>query len=293
MADREAGMPGGARLGLARPDQMGSSDLYYWLLTTSAPRFLAVLAGVYLGVNLLFALAYLACGDGIANARHGSLADAFFFSVQTMATIGYGQMVPEGLVPNLLVTVEAGIGLLGLAMASGLMFARFTRPTAGVRFSRRVVVRLYEGVPTLMFRLGNHRHDRIHEARIHVVLLRDEVSAEGETYRRLRDLVLERSFTPVFSLTWTVIHRIDETSPLHGMDREELAARHAELNVVFAGHHEGFYQEVHTRTSYAADDFVWNARLADIFVTDAAGNRSLDLTRFDEIEPLAPSAGAV
>ena len=115
-------------------------DLYHWLLTTSRSRFAILLIGGYLGLNVLFALAYLACGSGIENARPGSFGDAFFFSVQTMATIGYGRMVPVSVAANLLVTAEAGIGLFGIAVAAGLMFARFTRASAGVRFSRSMVV---------------------------------------------------------------------------------------------------------------------------------------------------------
>ena len=265
-------------------------DLYHWLITTTPLRFALGVVGTYFGLNALFALAYLACGNAIVNARPGSFVDAFFFSVQTMATIGYGLMSPTGIAANLLVTLEAGLGLFGIAVASGLMFARFTRPTAGVRFSNKLVVTRFEGKPTLMLRLANQRSDRIHEARIHVTLLRDETTAEGHQLRRLHDLKLERSSTPMFALSWTVRHAIGPSSPLYGKTPEELAASDAQLLVVFAGHHSGFYQEVHARTAYDSSAIVWNGRFADIFSELPDGRTAMDFSRFDEVVPPTPVA---
>lgn len=265
-------------------------DLYHWLITTTPLRFAIGIVCTYLGLNALFALAYLACGNAIANAQPGSFVDAFFFSVQTMATIGYGQMAPLGIAANLLVTFEAGIGLFGIAVASGLMFARFTRPSAGVRFSAKLVVTSFEGKPTLMLRLANQRSDRIHEARIHVTLLRDEVTSEGHQLRRLHDLHLDRASTPMFALSWTVRHTIGPNSPLHGKTPEELAASDTQLLVVFAGHHSGFYQEVHARTAYNSSAIMWNARFADIFIDLPDGRTAMDFSRFDEVVEPTPVA---
>lgn len=267
-------------------------DLYHWLLTTSRGRFGALLVGAYLGLNGLFALAYMACGDGIENARPGSFGDAFFFSVQTMATIGYGRMVPISVLANILVTAEAGVGLFGVAVAAALMFARFTRPSAGVRFSQSAVVTQLDGKPTLMFRLANERTDLIHEARVHVVLLRDEVTDEGHSYRRLHDMALIRSFTPVFGLSWTVMHVIDQGSPLFGQDQDSWERRQAVINVLFSGHHDGFQAEVHARHAYGPEDVAWNARFADLFRTLADGRRALDYSTFDDVV-LEPEGGAV
>jgi inward rectifier potassium channel len=247
--------------------------------------FAALLAGAFLAVNALFALTYLACGNGIDNARPGSFTDAFFFSVQTMATIGYGKLVPHGLAANSLVALEAALGLFGVALAAALLFARLTRPTAGVMFSRNMVVSRFEGRPTLMFRLANERNDQIDEARIHVVLLRDETTGEGHRYRRLRDLPLARSFTPVFGLSWTVMHVIDETSPLFGCPASELTADRAQIMVLFAGHHDAFQREVHARHAYGAGDIVWNARFADLFHSLPGGRLVLDQSRFNEVIP--------
>jgi inward rectifier potassium channel len=282
------GQPQLVRLGAGRV----RGDFYHWLVTTSGTRFGIALVLTYLGLNALFALAYLACGNAILNARPGSFQDAFFFSVQTMATIGYGQMSPVGVAANLLVTLEAGIGLFGIAVASGLMFARFTRPTAGVRFSGKMVVADFDGQPTLMFRLANRRSDRIHEARVHVTLLRDEVTAEGHELRRLHDLVLTRASTPIFGMTWTVMHRIDPTSPFYGQTPEDLAAADTQIIVLFAGHHAGFRQEVHARTAYDHTDIEWGARFVDLFRQLPDGRWAIDFDRFDQVTREAPAVTA-
>jgi len=260
------------------------ADLYYRLLTGSRAGFAAVMIGTYLGLNGLFALAYLACGDGIENARPGSFADVFFFSVQTMATIGYGKMVPISLAANLLVTAEAGIGLFGVAVAAGLMFARFTRVDAGIRFSRAMVVNRHDGLPTLMFRLANERVDAVHEARVHLVLATDRVTTEGQSFRQLLDVPPVRSFTPVFGLTWTVMHVIDEVSPLFGLDPREQERAGTAITVLFSGHHDGLQQPVHARYTYDFGDILWGYRFQDVLQTLPDGRRAIDYDRFDEVE---------
>jgi inward rectifier potassium channel len=261
-------------------------DLYHWLLTTNRASFGATILCAYLGANTLFALAYMACG-GIENVRPGSFLDAFFFSVQTMATIGYGRMVPISTAANLLVTAEAGIGIFGIAVAASLLFARFTRPTAGVRFSSHAVVARFDGKPTLMFRLANERVARINAANVYLVLARQEVTAEGQTIRRLRDLESIRSFTPVFELSWTVMHVIDEKSPLFGCTPQSLADSETSLAVVFTGHHEGFQQQVHARHTYDYERITWDHRFADLITRGEDGQVTVDYSHFDELVPVA------
>ncbi len=264
-------------------------DLYHWFLNTPGHKFALALIAVYLSLNFVFALGYLACGDAIANARPGNLEDAFFFSVQTMATIGYGRMEPIGFAANLLVTFEAGIGLFGVAVASGLMFARFTRPNAGVRFSTKMTISAFDGRTMLMLRLANRRDDGIHEARVHLTLLRDEVTREGIEIRRLHDLRLERSSSPTFALTWTVMHPITPDSPLYGKTHADLVAEDAMIVVVFAGHHSGFSQEVHARAAFGPPAIAWNARYADVFREMPDGRFALDFTHFDDVIAVAPA----
>jgi inward rectifier potassium channel len=269
------------------------SDAYHTLLTLSWPRFFGGLLLGYLAVNSAFALAYAAIGDGIENARAGSFLDAFFFSVQTLATIGYGKMAPVSLAANLLVSVEALLGMVGLTVTTGLVFARFARPTARVLFSEKAVIRPWEGVPSLMFRLANERGSQIAEARLQVTFLREEETAEGERIRKVYDLRLARNQSAVFTLTWTVVHPITPESPLYRETAESLRRQRADLVVSLTGLDDGLAQTVHARHGYAAEAIVWNARLADILSTDAAGRRVIDYRRFHEVEPLAPAgAGA-
>ncbi|HEY9301539.1 MAG TPA: ion channel [Phormidium sp.] len=258
-------------------------DPYHWLLTISWDKFVIVIIIVYTIANTIFALAYLAGGDCIANARPGSFADAFFFSVQTMASIGYGAMHPKTDYANMVVAIEALVGLMGLAMGTGLMFARFSRPTAKVLFSKVAVIAPYNGKPTLMFRTANERHNQIFEAEMHVSLVRDEVSIEGYVMRRFYDLKLVRNQTPIFALTWTGMHIIDETSPLYGETSETLHHSNIEIIVILTGIDETVAQTIHTRHSFLAEEILWNQRFVDILVTMPDGKRLIDYTRFNDV----------
>jgi inward rectifier potassium channel len=261
------------------------SDLYLFLLVSSWPRLVALLAGVYLAANSLFAVAYLLEGHSLDHASAGSFSDAFFFSVQTMATIGYGYIIPRTLFANILVTLESLTGLLGLAVVTGLVFAKFSRPTARVLFSHVAVVTPRDGVPSLMFRMANQRGNQIVEARIHVLLALTETTAEGEVIRRLQDLDMARAQNALFALSWTAIHPITAGSPLHRATRESLAAREAEIIVSLTGIDESFSQTVHARHSYTVDEIVWHARFVDILARAPDGRRQVDYTHFHEVAP--------
>ena len=259
------------------------SDLYHFLLVSSWSRLLLLLGLVFVGSNCLFALAYLLAGDSIQGGRPGSFADAFFFSVQTMATIGYGHMVPRTLWANILVAIESLVSLLGLAVVTGLTFAKFSRPTARVLFSRVSVIAPWDGVPSLIFRMANQRGNQIAEARVHVVLARNETTAEGDVFRRLHDLQLIRNQTALFALTWTAIHPISDMSPLNHATRESLAESEAEIIVSLTGLDESFSETVHARHSYRAEDIVWGARFVDILSRLPDGRRQVDYTRFHDV----------
>jgi len=262
-------------------------DPYHLLLTLEWFPFLAVIAVGYILANALFAILYLAGGDCIENARPGSFADAFFFSVQTMASIGYGAMYPRTDYANVLVTVEALAGLTGLSMATGLMFARFSRPTARVLFSRVAVVAPYNGVPTLMFRAANERRNQILEAQMGVSLVRNEITAEGYFMRRFYDLKLVRSQTLIFALTWTVMHQIDESSPLHGVTLESLDETEAEIVVTLTGLDETVSQTIHARHSYIiGSEILWGKSFVDILLRGQDGRRVIDYSRFHDVLPV-------
>lgn len=261
-------------------------DPYHLLLTISWPGFIALTSLGYVVINALFSIAYLAGGNCIANARPGNFLDAFFFSVQTLASIGYGAMYPRTTYANAVVTIEALIGLLGVAVGTGLSFARFSRPTALVVFSRVAVIAPHDGVPTLIFRTANQRHNQILEAEVRVRLVRDEANAEGQFMRRFYDLQLVRSQNPVFSLTWTVMHQIDELSPLYGATPEMLAEAETSLVITLSGLDETVSQMIHARHTYALKEILFNMRFVDIISRSKNGDRYVDYARFHDVVAL-------
>jgi inward rectifier potassium channel len=264
-------------VGLRRP---WFRDIYHRTLTIGWCAFLFAGAGLYIALNILFALLYLLQRGAIAEARPGIFADAFFFSVQTMATIGYGRMAPATLYANLLVTVETLFGLMFLAIATGLVFARFSRPTARVRFSRVAVIGPYDGKPTLSLRLANERLNQILQAQVTLTLVRDEETAEGSTMRRFYDLRLARDHTPIFAMTFTILHEIDHASPLYGATPASLEAQHAELVVTATGLDETLASTVHARASYLPQEILWDHRFADMFGWTETGRRAIDYRQF-------------
>jgi inward rectifier potassium channel len=265
-------------------------DLYHHLLTLRWWVLLLGLSTVYLGLNGVFALLYLSGDGAVANARPGVFADAFFFSVETLSTIGYGQMSPATLYGNIVMTAEALFGVALLAVTAGLMFARFSRPTARVMFSKVAVVTEYNGVPSLSFRLANERRNQILEAQVSVTLVRDEHTAEGEWMRRFYDLQLGRQRSPIFAMTFTVMHAIDPASPLWNATASSLATEAAEIVVTVTGLDETTSQAVHARTSYLAHEVLWGRRFADVFTQTNDGRLAIDYRRFHETEPVQAEA---
>jgi inward rectifier potassium channel len=263
-------------------------DLYHLLLTIPWPGFLTLIGLLYVATNIVFALAYLIGGPHISNAEPGSFWDAFSFSVQTMATIGYGSMYPATPYADFLVAVEALVGLLGVSMVAGLMFARVSRPTARVMFSRVAVVTQHNGQLTLMFRTANRRRNQIVEAQIRVTLLRNEITQEGEYMRRLHDLQLVRRTTPLFIATWTVMHPITPDSPLYGESEDSLAQSEAFLIVTLTGIDESYSQTVHARHIFPHSEILWHHQFVDLFRRAPDGRRSIDYTSFHDVIPASP-----
>jgi inward rectifier potassium channel len=262
------------------------NDLYHGLLVMPWSLFLLGVFISFLFINSFFALLYLLGGDTIANAESGSFFDAFFFSVQTTSTIGYGAMSPQTLYADILVVIESVTGLLLVAMATGLMFARFARPSARVMFSRVAVISPHNGMPTLMFRAANQRYNQILEAKLWVVMLRTEVTLEGETIRRFYDLPLIRRETPMFALTWTAMHPITESSPLYGKDLQTLEAEEAQIIVILTGLDETFGQTIHARYAYNLQQILWNYRFVDIISKNPEGTRQVDYRHFHAVEAI-------
>lgn len=265
--------------------KLNGSDLYHLLLTIPWSAFLTGAGVLYILANAIFAILYLLGGDCIANAKPGSFGDAFFFSVQTLATIGYGAMYPRTPYANIIVALEAWVGLLSIALITGLAFARCSRPTAKVLFSNVAVITPFNGVPTFMFRTANQRRNLIVEAAIRVSLTRQEITQEGYSIRRLYDLDLVRRETPIFALTWTVMHPITESSPLYGLTKEDLQAQETEIIITLTGLDETVSQTIHARYSYTSPEILWNLHFVDLFSENSSGKRVIDYRKFHDVVP--------
>jgi inward rectifier potassium channel len=270
---------------------------YHTLLTMSWPRFLGVVTLIYIATNVVFAIAFMLCGPGaISNPPEAGLSNqflrAFFFSVDTLATIGYGNISPTGVAAHTIVTIEALAGILGTALITGLVFARFSRPKAQIIFSRAAVIAPYRDVTAFMFRMVNARSNQIVELNCKVLFARFE-EENGQSIRRFYPLELERDRVVFFPLSWTVVHPIDESSPLYGLTDDELRHSSAEFLILLTGMDETFSQMVHTRSSYAAHDLIWNARFANVFNRRVGQEMlTIDVRRLHDIEPLGAAEAA-
>ena len=265
-------------------------NAYHTLLSLPIPRLLALMAAGYLATNVLFASCYWLAGpDAITGADATPLRrfeDCVFFSVQTLATIGYGKLVPATRAANVLVGIEALVGLLGFAILSGLLFARFTRPTARIAFSRNAIIAPYGDGWALMFRLVNLRNHDLTDVHAIVSLAR-WVDEKGARRRRFDQLALERDAIIFMPLHWVVVHPITDASPLRELTRETLPASEPEVVCLISAADETFAQTVHAKTSYDKTDIVWGARFGDMYVSDAE-RVAIDLTRLHDIESVPP-----
>lgn len=272
-----------------------SLSAYHYLLTITWMRFLMYVAGCYLGLNSLFAAGYVLCGpqalSGSGSEKVGDqFARAFFFSVHTMATIGYGNISPQSLSANLLVTAESLVGLLGFALVAGIMFARFARPLVEVLFSRNALIGPYQNKTAFMFRIVNQRTNEIVDLEARVLLSRRKKDGTTVTDREFLPMKLERDRVVFFPLSWTLVHPIDERSPLWGMGPDALQETDAEFLILLNGFDETFSQTVHTRSSYKPHEVVWGARFVSMFnPARQDGVISVDIGKLDEFAeaPLA------
>lgn len=269
-----------------------SQSPYLYLLTTTWPRFLGMVILFFMVTNTLFGLAYFACGPGqiagsAATTLGGQFLEDFFFSVQTFATIGYGGMHPVGVMANVLVTLESLVGLLGFALATGILFARFSQPSAKILFSRNAIIAPYRGISALEFRIANARSNELTQVKAQVLLSR--FKRDGSGNREFLQLKLERDTVAFFPLSWTVVHPIDDESPFQGATPEDLAEWDAEILVLLYAIDETFSQTVHARSSYKHYEVVTGARFASLFNPPRPdGVLSIDISRLDQIEKQVP-----
>jgi inward rectifier potassium channel len=265
------------------------TDAYHFLRSASWLWITVMFAALFVVANLVFA-AILYVGHAEITNAHGFLDD-FWFSVQTLATIGYGVLAPADTLANTIVTIEAFVGIGLTAMITGVFFARFATPSAKVIFSRVAIIGEHDGKRTLMFRMANARVTAIVEATCHVYVSRDEVLANGERMRRIYDLALRRTTSPIFSLSWLATHTIDEASPIADLTPENLVASNVNFIVTFQGIDDRLAATVHTRYAYNADDIVFDRRFVDLFhVEPGTGVRYLDFAVFHDVEPVLPAS---
>ncbi|HEX9493296.1 MAG TPA: ion channel [Thermoanaerobaculia bacterium] len=264
---------------------------YHFLLTIGWPKFLTLVGIAYIASNTLFAFAYLACGhhalSGFSTATPlGRFWIAFFFSVETIATIGYGNIVPATLAANLLMTFESLFGILAFALIAGIVFGRFARPVALILFSEKAVIAPYRGITAFMFRIVNQRSSQIVDLNARVLLARLKDGTKTAE-REFIPLKLERDRVALFPLSWTVVHPIDKDSPLRGYrTAADFENCDSEFLVLLDGFDETLSQDVHTRSSYKDDEIVVGARFKNIFNPPRPdGTISIDISRLHEIEP--------
>jgi inward rectifier potassium channel len=262
--------------------QVAGFDIYHHIMAASWPGFFAMLAGAYIAFNFAFGLLYLVVPGSLANARPGSIADAFFFSVHAMAAQGYRDIHAATLYADLLGTGEVMCGLVIIALITSLLFARFSRPKSGIVFSRLAVIAAAGEHTTLLIRVANQRNNLVIDAEASAMLTHDVREAGGGVMRRFEDLKFVRTRTPFWTLTWTLTHRIDQSSPLWGLSHEDLVAQNAEICIAITGIDETLAVPVCGHFSYTAHEIMRNHRFADVFGWSKTGRVQIDYGRLHD-----------
>ncbi|MDN3579995.1 ion channel [Mucilaginibacter flavus] len=266
-----------------------TANNYHSLITMSWRRFWVIVFSGYLTANIIFAGVYVSLGKDVLDGKSGNTGfdrfmDAFFFSAQTISTVGYGHISPKGMLANSVAALESMMGLLAFALATGLLYGRFSRPSAKILYSDKLLVAPYrDNGWGLMFRLANLRRNILIDLEIEVVFGYNE-EVNGKTIRKFFQLELERKFVSILTVNWTVVHPLDENSPLKDMSREELENKQASVSVILKTFDDTFSQTVHSRTSYVYSDVVWGAKFVPVFHRDEEGQAIIDMSRISEYE---------
>ncbi|MGA3188083.1 MAG: ion channel [Bryobacteraceae bacterium] len=263
---------------------------YLHLISLPWPTFLALVFAAYLAVNTIFAALYYSLGPGHliggdAPYKLERFLNAFFFSAHTLTTVGYGNIAPRTISANLLAALEALIGLLGFALATGILFGRFSRPSARIGFSDRALIAPYEGRTSFQFRIVNRRPNTLMDMEATIILMWVE-GESGKLKRAFQGLSLERNTVDFLALTWTIVHPIDESSPLFGKTKEDLQQKQAEVIILIKGFDETFSQSVRARYSYRFDEIAWNAKFTPAFDFDETGTMVLNINKVGNYAPV-------
>ena len=270
------------QLGVPRFD---FSDPYHVAVSLSWPAFIVGMIGLWLAINVLFALLYVASPGDIANARPGSFSDMFFFSVETLATVGYGVMAPVTLYGHIVSAAEIVTGTAFTAIVTGLLFVRFSRAKAKILFADNALVTVHNGDPTLTLRLANGRNSIMTGATVRLYILLAEETAEGTFFRRAHDLRLSQSQLPLFVMPWTLFHKIDEQSPLFGYSRDNPPGPGTRLFLTVEAHDQTLAATVQDMKDYTVDTIRFGMRFADTVTIDERGHATADLSRLSLMEP--------
>ena len=269
---------------------MQTIHLYHSLLTMSWWKFYLTITTVYIFINALFALVFVFAGvpiDGATSVTiYGRFLEAFFFSVQTFTTVGYGRLSPMGVLGNIMASFDAFVGLISFAIATGLLFARFSRPNAKILFSEKAIIAPYKDVTAFEFRMANVRTSQLVNVEVKVLFSERHLSG-GKPRRSFHELPLERHKVDVLPLHLTVVHPIEKGSPLSGLKMADLEKSDAEFIVLISAFDETFSQTVHTRTSYKFSEIVWGVKFRDMFQYSGNGEVRVDLKRIHDIESIA------
>ena len=260
-------------------------DPYHLAVALTWPQFLAALLALYLSVNVVFTILFWLVPGSVANARPDSFSDAFFFSIETLATVGYGKMYPATLHGHMVASIEIVCGLAFTAVLTGLTFVRFSRPRAKLIFAANPVVAMHNGKPTLMVRIGNGRAAVLADARAQLNVLLTETTTEGKVFRRMQELWLERAHIPIFPLFWTLMHVLDERSPLNGYDAARAVKANAQVFVAIEARDPTLATTVHDIRNYPAEDVRFGMRYTEAVTTARDGTPVLDLTAIGALEP--------
>ena len=260
------------------------ADPYGMAVRLGWRRFLATILCIYAGFTGIFAAAYMIFPGAVGNSRPGAFSDHFFFSLETLATVGYGEMYPATFYGHCVATVEILTGVFFSAILTGLVFVRFSKPRAKFVFADHPVVTVHNGTSTLMLRVGNGRAAVLADARVKVSVLMSEETTEGASFRRTHELALARSTIPVFALTWTIMHHIDERSPLHGLDAAGFLADDVRMFVSLEARDPDLATVVHELHDYGPSEILFGMRYADVITIDEQKRPTADMTRISEVE---------
>jgi inward rectifier potassium channel len=259
-------------------------DRYHLLVAAPWPAFALTAFAVVMALNFIFALLYTLQPGAVQNLAPGDVAHAFFFSLETLSTVGYGEMAPASFYGHIVASIEILIGMTFMAIFTGLLFVRFSRPKAKILFPDNLVVTLHNGEPTLMVRIANGRLTMLTHASANLTVMVAETTEEGQSFRSVYDLALLRETLPIFPLTWTLMHVIDKASPLYGLGPEDLTTRQARVFLTIEARDAAIGAQVHDVFGFEAQQIRFGMRYSDVVLPSETGGLVADISKLSLVE---------